>query len=410
MSSKSTNLTPNARAREAAAEWVPINTLIPWPDNPRKNDGVPVSKVAESIKRFGFASPIIARLADRMIIAGHTRWKAAHKLGLAEVPVRFVDLDPANARLLALADNRLNEIAEWDVPELQRLLSEFSLAEVDMAGWSSDDLEKMAGDLIGGKDPSDVEDDEVPEPPKVPVTKFGDVWTLGRHTVVCGDSSDGAISVAASDRLANLLLTDPPYGVDYVGGTGDALEVHNDGLETLEPLIRKSMKLACDALSIGAPVYVFAPCKPQQNKTFGDVLLDLGVWRQTIVWVKDSLVLGRGDFHYQHEPCFYGWKPGGPHRPPPDRKQTTVWNFDRPKASREHPTMKPPALFAHAMGLSTDRGDFVLDPFLGSGTSVVVAEQLDRTAFGVEFSPAYCDVIVERWQAMTGGKAVRRGT
>jgi site-specific DNA-methyltransferase (adenine-specific) len=254
--------------------------------------------------------------------------------------------------------------------------------------------------------------------------------------LLCGDSTDGQQMRRVMDgELAAAVITDPPYGVSYVGKTSDALPVHNDGAETLLPLLDAALTSACELCVAGGCWYVAAPAGPQFFD-FATVLTKLGIWRQTLVWVKHALVLGRSDYHYQHEAIFHGWKPGadhrlppdypedkggdfrtehgsivygwkpdGPHQPPPDRKQTTLWCFDRPAASREHPTMKPVALFERMIANSTQGGALVLEPFMGSGTTLIACERLGRRCFGLEISPQYCDVIVKRWENFTGQKA-----
>ena len=204
------------------------------------------------------------------------------------------------------------------------------------------------------------------------------------------------------------VVTDPPYGVSYVGKTKDALPVHNDGKDTLLPLLQASLSMAAKQSHPGAIWYVAAPPGPQFY-SFATVLTELEVWRQTLVWAKQSLVMGHSDYHYQHEAIFYGWTPGAAHKAPPDRKQTTLWHYDRPTASREHPTMKPVALFAKMLENSTSVGSQVYEPFCGSGTTLIAAEQLNRKCYGMEISPAYCDVIVKRWENLTGKTAVLDG-
>lgn len=398
---------------EAAAVWVDIDSLTPWKRNPRMINPAAISRVAASIKRFGFGAPLVARAQDGEVIAGHTRLAAAKELGLKKVPVRFLALDPAEAHLLALADNRMTELTPWNDTELHSIFSEYSLADVAMAGWSSEDLEELASDLLkqgGGGDGEDVVEDDPPDLPKDPITKRGDVWTLGKHRLVCGDSTRPEVWAAlmsGDNEQLDLVFTDPPYGVDYEGKTKDALPVHNDGAAGLPALLNEALGGTLEHTKIGGAWYVCAPAGPQLQ-IFGEVLTRFGVWRQSISWVKDVFVLGHSDFHYQHEQIFYGWKPGGPHRPPPDRKQTTVWNFDRPKRSEQHPTMKPVKLVAHALGMSSVKGELVGDPFCGSGTTLVAAEQLERVCRAIEFGPEYCDVIVQRWEELSGGKATRQ--
>jgi site-specific DNA-methyltransferase (adenine-specific) len=394
------------------------STLKPWDRNPRLNDDT-VPMVAESIKRFGFAAPIIARMANGEIIAGHTRWRAAMQLGLKSVPVRYMDLSEKEAHVLALADNRLTEVSRWNDAELHSLLSEVSPEDMTIAGWSSDDMDALTRQLVedGVLAAPVILDDDIPDAPVAPITQLGDVWELGDHRVVCGDARDfSCMSKALCALRADMVFTDPPYGVDYVGGShADSREerlaegrpvVHNDGADTLEPLLRAVFPVAMRACKPGAVWYVCAP-PGRTLLPFLNVLADLDIWRHTIAWVKHSMVFGRADFHYQHENVLYGWVPGAAHRPPYDSKQTTVWKFDRPSASPDHPTVKPVGLVAHAIDLSTQKGDLIFDPFLGSGTTVIAAEQLGRRCAGIEISPAYVDVAVRRWEALTGKKGVR---
>jgi site-specific DNA-methyltransferase (adenine-specific) len=222
-----------------------------------------------------------------------------------------------------------------------------------------------------------------------------------------GDATVAAdVSRLLSGQSIDLVLSDPPYGVDYVGKTEEALTIQNDGEQDLGALLGSSMKLALGACRPGAVWYIAAPAGPQ-FAAFAVVLAELGVWRQTLVWVKDTMVLGRSDYHYRHEAIFYGWAPGAAHRPPPDRTRTSVLEFDRPKASREHPTMKPLPLWAELVGNSTARGGLVYDPFAGSGTSIVACEQRGRVCRAMEIDPRYADVCVARWEKLTGRKAER---
>jgi site-specific DNA-methyltransferase (adenine-specific) len=402
-----------SKKADAPAEWVSPDTLKPWPGNPRRNDGKPVEAVAKSIERFGFAAPIVARREDGEIIAGHTRWKAAQKLGLTKVPVRFMDLGDREAHLLALADNRQTELTPWDEPMLAEALSDFGLEDAELAGWDSEALGALAdvvpdfGPLDSFSDEVEGEDAELPEPPEEPVTKLGDLWLLGEHRLLCGDSTDVATLRRALDgRQAAMVFTDPPYGVNYVGKTGDALEIENDGEAGLPDLLRASFAALLGVTEPGAPWYVCAPSGPLTIE-FGQQLRAIDVLRQRLVWVKDAFVLGRSDYHYRHEDIYYGWTPGGPHRPPPDRKQDSVWEFARPRRNKEHPTMKPVPLVRHALEMSADPGALVVEPFGGSGTTLIACEETSRRCGVVELSPAYCDVIVERWENLTGGKATR---
>lgn len=401
--------TDQANAREAAAEWVAIDSLVPWDKNPRNNDDA-VKPVMDSIKRFGFAAPIIARTADREIIAGHTRWKAAKALGLKDVPVRFVDLDPADAHLLAIADNKLNEKADWNEAAVASILSEFSLDDAALAGFDSKELDRIASELLD-QDAEPIEDDDVPPPPVEAVTKAGDLYEMGEHRLLCGDSTVATDVARVMDgRLADMVWTDPPYGVAYVGKTKDALTIENDALDEvgLREFLSSAFTNALTHCREGASWYVAAPAGPL-HWTFADLLLKFGVYRAAIIWVKDAFVLGHSDYHYRHEPIFYGWKPGAAHYFIDDRTQDSVWEIPRPKRSTDHPTMKPVELVARALRNSSKRGELVFEPFGGSGTTLIAAEHTGRVAAVIEKSPQYCDVIVRRWEDLTGKKATRNG-
>lgn len=231
-----------------------------------------------------------------------------------------------------------------------------------------------------------------------------------KHRLLCGDSTKAEdVARLMGGERANLVVSDPPYGVDYVGKTKDALRIENDEKNGLGMLLEAAFKNAFDSCMDGACWYVAAPAGPQFFD-FAKVLLDLEIWRQTLVWAKQTLVMGHSDYHYQHEVLFYGWKPGAAHHEPPDRKQTSLWSIDRPTASREHPTMKPVALFAKAIANSSNAEDLVFDPFLGSSTTIIACEQLGRRCFGVEISPAYAQVGLERWAKLTGKQPILEAT
>jgi site-specific DNA-methyltransferase (adenine-specific) len=254
-----------------------------------------------------------------------------------------------------------------------------------------------------------VTEDEVPEPPADPVTQPGDLWLLGKHRLLCGDSTKAEdVERLMDGQRADLMLTDPPYNVDYTGKTKDALKVANDSMGDTDfrKFLAACFAEAFGSMKPGASFYVFHADIEGYN--FRGAVKDCGqVVRQCLIWQKDVMVFGRQDYQWQHEPCLYGWKEGAAHGWYSDRKQTTLLRFDRPKRSEEHPTMKPVAMFAYLMGNSTAPQGLAYDPFLGSGTTLVAAEQLGRTCYGMEISPAYCDVIVKRWETLTGQKATR---
>lgn len=390
---------------EAAATWEPIDSLTPWDKNPRRNDGA-VEQVAHSITRFGFGAPIIARASDRVIIGGHTRYKAAQKLGLDKVPVRFLDLDPAEAAALALADNKLGELAEWDDAGVAAILAELEAqgAPIDGLGWDDEELQALLGDGLEAAPPSDdaPELDEQGEPDSQP----GTVYQLGPHRLVCGDSikADTWEAVLRGERL-QAIWTDPPYGVSYVGKTKDALTIKNDELDNdgLDVFLGAAFDSFVSFSAPGAAVYVAAPPGPR-GVPFAVQLLQRGMFRQRLAWVKSVLVLGHSDYHYRHEDIYFGYVPGKSGRLGRggdgwfgDNSQTSVLEFDKPSRNGDHPTMKPIPLVEYCLNNSTKTGWIVGDPFGGSGTTLMACAQTGRIARLIELDPRYCDVIRKRW-------------
>ncbi len=387
------------KSQDAAAVYVNPSTLTAWDQNPRDNSDA-ISKVADSINRWGFASPIVARSQDGRVIAGHTRLAAALSLGLDSVPVRFMDLDEQSANALALADNRLGEVADWDVDTLTDILQSLQEDGVDLdgLGWEGSELD----DLLQSIDPilPDGSEDDVPDLQEGEAdSQPGQVYQLGPHRLICGDSTDPDIWEKLMDgERAKCVWTDPPYGIAYVGGTDEKLTILNDDLDEhqLYNLLAQSLGNACNHCESGASWYVASPPGPLFYQ-FATVLSELEIWKHTLVWAKDRLVLGRSDYHYRHEAIFYGWKPGAAHYFVDDRTKTTLLEFDRPTRSKEHPTMKPVALVASMIENSTKPGWIVAEPFGGSGTTLLACATLGRRARLIELDPKYCDVIRRRW-------------
>jgi DNA modification methylase len=396
-------------ASSPAAEYVAVASLRPWAKNPRKNDPA-VKAVADSIKRFGFGAPLIARRENGEIIAGHTRLKAAIKLGLAEVPVRYLDLSEAEAHALALADNKVGELAEWDDAALADVLRDLTAADVSVEGLGFT-AEEIAALIGGGDDPSDTPDPGAPEVEEGPAHSVaGEVYELGPHRLACGDSTDGAVweALVGAERL-RMVWTDPPYGVAIVGGKhalspaerlargGKVIE--NDALspEDLTVFVRAVFDAVLARCEKGAAWYVATPSKAEFRHAIGGVLLALELWRWELIWRKNSFVMGRADYQPDHEAIFYGWSPGGPHYFTSDRTRTTVIDIKRPTVNKDHPTMKPVELVeAHIMN-SSHPGWLVGDAFGGSGTTLLACARTGRVARLVELSPHYCDVIRRRW-------------
>lgn len=371
--------------------------IVPYAANAKKHDKRQINNVAESIKQYGFVQPIVID-RDGVIVIGHCRAMAAKKLGMEEVPCVCVDdLTPEQVNALRLVDNKSNE-SDWD----------FDLLADELPG-----LDLSAFDFDWGlpEDTTDeVTEDEAPEVDEEsePITKLGDIWQLGRHRLMCGDSTSGeCVQKLMGGAQADLLLTDPPYGVDYTGKTKDALKIENDAKSDDEfiAFLQAAFEAANSVMKPGAVFYIWhADSKAYVFR----MACQMTGWevRQVLIWVKNAMVMGRQDYQWKHEPCLYGWKAGAGHLWASDRKQTTVLEFDRPTANKEHPTMKPVALFDYQIKNNTKGGDIVLDLFAGSGTTVAACEQNGRNAYVMEFDPKYCDVIVKRWENLTGKKAV----
>ena len=397
---------------------VAIERVIPYVRNPRKNTAA-IGKVAASLAEFGWRQPIVVD-ARFVVIAGHTRLEAARTLGMTSVPVHVADtLSPAQVKAYRLADNRVAEEAEWDHALLALELSDLQLSGFDLekTAFSPDELSALLNPpgIIEGADV-----DEVPPTPIEPTTKLGDRIVLGRHTLVCGDSTDvGAWEALIAGRQAGMVWTDPPYGVAYQANESkeslkarnrrkDGLVIENDSLteDELQDFLRGALSLAWSNTRDGGAWYVASPAGTAFLQ-FAIVLESLGVWRHTLTWAKDQFVFGRSDYHYRHEPIFYGWKEGAAHTWNGGRSQDSVLECPRPRANKEHPTMKPVALIQRCIENSSNADDLIVDPFGGSGSTLLAAEVVGRSAALIELSPAYCDVIVTRWEKATGQTAVR---
>lgn len=375
-----------------------IDELMPYEKNPRKNDAA-VDKVAASIQEFGFKVPIVVD-KDNVIAAGHTRLKAAKKLGLETVPCIIADdLTEEQINAFRLADNKTAELAGWDFDLLAEELQ--GIEEIDMEQFGFDDS------AVAEEEIEVQEDDFEFNPPEEPKAKYGDIYQLGRHRLMCGD----ATKIKDVEKLMNglktdLLITDPPYNVDYEGKTKDLLKIQNDKMEDTKfrTFLHDAFETADTVMKSGAVFYIWHADREGYN--FRGACQDVG-WkvRQCLIWNKNSMVMGRQDYHWKHEPCLYGWKDGAGHLWASDRKQTTILNFDRPNRNAEHPTMKPIALFDYQIKNNTKGGDIVLDLFAGSGTTIMACEQNGRNGYCMELDPRYIDVIIKRWEDFTGEKA-----
>lgn len=393
---------------------VEIGELELLPGNPRKGD---VDAVSRSLEQFGQRKPIVARRGDRTVIAGNHTLQAARRLGWDKIAVVWVDDDDASAKAFALADNRTAELGGYDEEALLALIEEVHKADaalLEMTGWSEQDMHDLI-EALEPEEPVIPEDaDDVPEH-VIARTAVGDVWLLGEHRLICGDSTDdGVYAKLMADDRAHMVWTDPPYGISYKsnGRPDKHRPIANDSLETddLSVLLHEAFTSALTVCEPGGSWFVAGPQGGEVHVTFLQTLLDLGIYRETLIWVKNSLVLSRLDYHYRHEPLFYGWAPGGAHREPPDRKQDSIWEHNRPSRSDDHPTMKPIDLIAHAISNHTRRNEIVLDMFAGSGSTLIACETLGRRARAIELDEHYCDVICARYQTLTGNLPIAEAT
>lgn len=387
-------------------EHLSLGELIPFAKNSRTHDDAQVAQIAASIKEFGFTNPILID-EHNGIIAGHGRLLAARKLQLSEVPcIRLSHLTDAQKRAYVIADNKLALNAGWDDEMLALELGDLKDMEFDLSltGFSTDEINALlTPTVVEGL----TDEDAVPEVPDEPVTKLGDVWILGKHRLMCGDSTSvDAVEKLMDGQKANLLHTDPPYGVDYEG-------VPNDHLKDaqLEQFLIDALTCAYTVLHAGSNVYVWhADITALEFITAFRKAGFKQARPPTIQWVKPSLVMSQGDYHSQNEPCLFGWKEGSGRVRVKDRKQTTLWHCDRSTETKVHPTMKPVELCQRAIENSSVQNCIVLDLFGGSGSTLIACEKTGRINYSMELDPKYCDVIIQRWQEFTGKTAFLEST
>lgn len=438
-----------------------ITDLKPAPYNPRLDlqPGDPdYEKLKRSIQEFGLVEPIVFNERTGYVVGGHQRLKVLQDLGWSEVPVSVVDLDPEKEKALNVALNKIE--GDWDNFKLKELLEELDTGAFDITitGFDEEEIEDLMTQFYVEEETEVKEDnfdpDKAAEEVEEPITKPGDVWLLGRHRLMCGDSTnvDDVLRLMGG-KQADMIFTDPPYNVDYEGSNGK--KIKNDNMEdsAFYQFLYDAFVAMYTVLKEGGPIYV---CHADsEGLNFRKAFKDAGfLMKQCLIWVKNSLVLGRQDYHWKHEPILYGWKPGAAHAWYGGRKQDTVveedvdlviqkecdhfvlsfsngiksvmvkvpsyeivfsgddsdsttWRIEKPKKNADHPTMKPIALCARAIQNSSKPGELVLDPFGGSGSTLIACEQTGRTCFTMEFDPIYCDVILRRFEEFTGQKAVR---
>lgn len=400
-------------------EYLPVEQLTPYDKNTRKHQKLDIDNIARSIEKYGMNDAIGIWGDKNIIVEGHGRLMACKKLGIKTVPVVRLDhLSDEQRREYAIAHNATAELSVWESINLQAELDELDLSEFDF------NFPLIAEEELEAEEDDFDVDAATPEKPKA---KYGQVYQLGRHRVMCGDSTSVSdVQKLTGGAQVDMLLTDPPYNVDYEGTAG---KIKNDNMEDAEfrAFLRSAFGCAKDVMKPGAAFHIWHADSEGYN--FRGACIDVGLRiRQCLIWVKNSLVLGRQDFQWKHEPCLYGenpldhplveqyededhqpclygWK-DGTHYWFKNRKQTTILEFDKPRKSAEHPTMKPVKMFDYEMKCNTKPGEIVLDLFGGSGTTVIAAEQNGRRAFVMEFDPRFVDVIIDRWESLTGEKAV----
>ncbi len=385
---------------------IPLEKLNPAKYNPRKDlkpGDSEYEKLKKSIETFGYVEPIVWNKRTGNIVGGHQRLKILQHQGQTEIECVVVDLDETEEKALNIALNKVS--GEWDLPKLADLISELDdgIFDISITGFDAAEIE----DLFSKVHDKDIKEDDfdVDEALKESViSKPGDLWLLGRHRLLCGDSTKGeTYEKLMNGKKANLVVTDPPYNVNFTAGRENERLIKNDNQKDEEfcQFLLAAFKNIYQALADGGALYVFHA--DTEGLNFRNAVKEAGFHLSGVcIWVKDSLVLGRSDYQWQHEPIIYGWKPTGRHRWYADRKQTTVWQFDRPKKSEEHPTMKPVALCAYPIKNSSAPNGIVLDPFSGSFSTGIACEQLDRICYAIELDEKYVDVGVKRYIEYVG--------
>ena len=380
--------------------------LLPADYNPRKDlkpGDAEYEKLKRSIEQFGYVEPVIWNKTTGRVVGGHQRLKVLMDMGLTEVDCVVVEMDEGKEKALNIALNKIS--GDWDKDKLALLIADLQGADFDVSltGFEPAEIDDLFKDAL--KDGVKEDDFDVGEELEKPtMTKPGDVWTLGRHRLICGDSTKAeTYDLLLGSTKANLVITDPPYNVNYEGTAGK-IKNDNMGSDAFYTFLLDAYTQMHSAMADDASIYVFHA--DTEGLNFRRAFADAGFYLSgCCIWKKQSLVLGRSPYQWQHEPCLYGWKKNGKHRWYAGRKETTIWEFDKPRKNGDHPTMKPIPLLAYPIMNSTMTNGVVLDPFGGSGSTLIACEQTDRICYTVELDEKFCDVIVKRYIEQVGSSA-----
>lgn len=384
-------------------EKIKVEQLIPADYNPRKDlqpGDSEYEKIKRSLEEFGYVDPVIWNKTTGRVVGGHQRLKVLASMGRTEVECVVVELDEEKEKALNVALNKIS--GDWDKEKLAVLMTDLDAADFDVSltGFDAAEIDDLFKDTLrDGVEDDDFDVEEELQNP--PITMQGDVWFLGRHRLVCGDSTKKeTFDKLMKDKKANLVVTDPPYNVDYEGSAG---KIKNDNMnnDTFYQFLLDAFKNTEDALAKDGSIYVFHA--DTEGLNFRRAFEEAGFYLSgTCIWKKQSLVLGRSPYQWKHEPILFGWKKNGRHRWYSDRKQSTIWEFDKPKRNADHPTMKPIALIAYPIMNSSLTNSIVLDPFGGSGSTLIASEQTDRICYMIELDEKFCDVIAKRYIEQVG--------
>ncbi len=378
--------------------------LLPADYNPRKDlkpGDAEYEKLKRSIEQFGYVEPVIWNQTTGRVVGGHQRLKVLMDMGMTEVDCVVVSMDEEKEKALNIALNKIS--GDWDKDKLALLIADLQGADFDVSltGFEPAEIDALFKDTLkdGVKDDDFDVGAELAQPT---MTKPGDIWTLGRHRLICGDSTKAeTYDLLMGNTKANLVITDPPYNVNYEGSAG---KIKNDNMadEAFYNFLLDAYTQMHSAMADDASIYVFHA--DTEGLNFRRAFADAGFYLSgCCIWKKQSLVLGRSPYQWQHEPCLYGWKKNGKHQWYTGRKETTIWEFDKPKKNGDHPTMKPIPLLAYPIMNSSMSNSVVLDPFGGSGSTLIACEQTDRICYTVELDEKFCDVIVKRYIEQVGG-------